>query len=323
MAGPAARGAGNQCRVRLQNEHTDSMTRTSTRTPTTVARAAPELGPNSVMATATAAGGDVRVLIPDSLRKNYRFPHFLPDGRHFVVARLDSGRTTRCAPAPSIRAGGSSRGHGGVAGRERSAARPGRLCGGRGLPVYRHGVAETVDQVVVRDRGGKIVSRVENRSGLSDLSLSPGGRTVTWSQTEMGSGKTDVWAHDFDRQTTVRLTFSGTADDPVWSPDGSASRGRVPRASRSRARAGPAARRWPSRRTRTSSPTSDRRTAGRSCSPVRVSGRGVMPCGASTDGKHITRRMADSSPTRLRPKRQTRRTSTCSRSRSRAAPRCS
>ena len=27
----------------------------------------------------SAAGGDVRVLVPDSLRKNYRFPHFLPE----------------------------------------------------------------------------------------------------------------------------------------------------------------------------------------------------------------------------------------------------
>ena len=37
--------AGNQCRVRLQNEQTESMTGTSTRTPTTVASAAPDPGP--------------------------------------------------------------------------------------------------------------------------------------------------------------------------------------------------------------------------------------------------------------------------------------
>ena len=45
----------NQPRVRLQTLHTDSITGTSTRTPTTVARAAPEEGPKSVMATATAS----------------------------------------------------------------------------------------------------------------------------------------------------------------------------------------------------------------------------------------------------------------------------
>jgi hypothetical protein len=37
--------AGNQCRVRLQKAQTESMTGTSTRTPTTVASAAPEPGP--------------------------------------------------------------------------------------------------------------------------------------------------------------------------------------------------------------------------------------------------------------------------------------
>jgi len=38
-------GSSNQCRVRLQNAQTESITGTSTRTPTTVARAAPEPGP--------------------------------------------------------------------------------------------------------------------------------------------------------------------------------------------------------------------------------------------------------------------------------------
>jgi hypothetical protein len=45
----------NQLRVWLQILQTDSITGTSTRTPTTVARAAPEEGPKSVMATATAS----------------------------------------------------------------------------------------------------------------------------------------------------------------------------------------------------------------------------------------------------------------------------
>ena len=37
--------SGNQCLVRLQKAHTESMTGTSTNTPTTVARAAPEPAP--------------------------------------------------------------------------------------------------------------------------------------------------------------------------------------------------------------------------------------------------------------------------------------
>jgi hypothetical protein len=41
----APAGAGNQCRVRLQTEHTDNITGTSMSTPTTVASAAPDSGP--------------------------------------------------------------------------------------------------------------------------------------------------------------------------------------------------------------------------------------------------------------------------------------
>src|ERR1035438_6224321 len=47
-------GAGNQCRVRLHAAQTESITRTSTSTPTTVASAAPDSGPNSAIAVATA-----------------------------------------------------------------------------------------------------------------------------------------------------------------------------------------------------------------------------------------------------------------------------
>src|SRR5690606_21311103 len=44
-----------QDRETLQARHTDSMTGTSTSTPTIVASAAPEVGPKSVIATATAS----------------------------------------------------------------------------------------------------------------------------------------------------------------------------------------------------------------------------------------------------------------------------
>src|SRR5574339_76692 len=47
--------AGNQCRVRLQTEHTDNITGTSISTPTTVASAAPDSGPKSAIAVATAS----------------------------------------------------------------------------------------------------------------------------------------------------------------------------------------------------------------------------------------------------------------------------
>ena len=50
----APQGA-KRARVRLANATNVSMTGTSTRTPTTVARAAPEFNPNKLMATATAS----------------------------------------------------------------------------------------------------------------------------------------------------------------------------------------------------------------------------------------------------------------------------
>jgi hypothetical protein len=46
---------GNQCRVARHALHTDSITGTSTSTPTTVARAAPEPGPYGFAQVATAA----------------------------------------------------------------------------------------------------------------------------------------------------------------------------------------------------------------------------------------------------------------------------
>jgi hypothetical protein len=49
-----SRACVNQCRVRLQTEQTESITGTSTKTPTTVASAAPDSAPNSAIAVATA-----------------------------------------------------------------------------------------------------------------------------------------------------------------------------------------------------------------------------------------------------------------------------
>jgi len=53
----------NQCLVRLANHTSDSITGTSTSTPTTVARAAPECRPNNEIATATASSKKLDVPI--------------------------------------------------------------------------------------------------------------------------------------------------------------------------------------------------------------------------------------------------------------------
>lgn len=49
-------------------------------------------------------------------------------------------------------------------------------------------------------------------------SLSPDGQRVALGVTE-GSG-TDIWAYDWQRDTMTRVTFTGRAENAVWSPDG-------------------------------------------------------------------------------------------------------
>jgi serine/threonine protein kinase/Tol biopolymer transport system component len=49
-------------------------------------------------------------------------------------------------------------------------------------------------------------------------SLSPDGQRLAIEVTE-GSG-TDIWSYDWQRDTMTRLTFTGNANAPLWSPDG-------------------------------------------------------------------------------------------------------
>jgi Tol biopolymer transport system component len=49
-------------------------------------------------------------------------------------------------------------------------------------------------------------------------SMSPDGLRLAVEATEAGG--TDIWVYDWQRDTMTRLTFTGTALDPVWSPDG-------------------------------------------------------------------------------------------------------
>ena len=51
---PSIEAAGNQCLVRLQTRQIESITGTSTSTPTTVTNAAPDSAPKSAIAVATA-----------------------------------------------------------------------------------------------------------------------------------------------------------------------------------------------------------------------------------------------------------------------------
>ena len=49
-------------------------------------------------------------------------------------------------------------------------------------------------------------------------SMSPDGQRLALEITE-GSGS-DIWVYDWQRDTMTRLTFTGSASTPLWSPDG-------------------------------------------------------------------------------------------------------
>ena len=70
---------------------------------------------------------------------------------------------------------------------------------------------------------GKGTTRVlpgESRQLWGSGRLSPDGDKVA-NAIYSGDGTSDIWILDVQRGTPTRLTFSGHADDPVWTPDGS------------------------------------------------------------------------------------------------------
>jgi Tol biopolymer transport system component len=60
----------------------------------------------------------------------------------------------------------------------------------------------------------------ESRQRWGTGRLSPDGRRLA-NAIHNGDGTSDIWILDVQRGTTTRLTFSGHADDPIWTPDGS------------------------------------------------------------------------------------------------------
>jgi len=54
---------------------------------------------------------------------------------------------------------------------------------------------------------------------MSDLQLSPDGRSATVTVFDPLTGQGDIWIYDLTRNTSFRFTFNG-ANSAVWSPDG-------------------------------------------------------------------------------------------------------
>ena len=89
-----------------------------------------------------------------------------------------------------------------------------------GTLIYRSGGAAGGGLFIVAwlDGAGKTQPLLAKPGNYGLPSMSPDGQRLALDVTD-GSG-TDIWLYDWQRDTMTRLTFTGNAAVPVWSPDG-------------------------------------------------------------------------------------------------------
>jgi serine/threonine-protein kinase len=88
-----------------------------------------------------------------------------------------------------------------------------------GTLIYRSGgVGGGLLTVAWLDSAGKTQPLLTKPGTYGVPSLSPDGQRLALGVSE-GSG-TDIWVYDWQRDTMTRLTFTGNAFAPLWSPDG-------------------------------------------------------------------------------------------------------
>ena len=88
-----------------------------------------------------------------------------------------------------------------------------------GTLIYRSGGAGGgLVTVAWLDGAGKAQPLLAKPGTYGRPSMSPDGQRLALEVTD-GSG-TDIWVYDWQRDTMTRLTFTGTASDSAWSPDG-------------------------------------------------------------------------------------------------------
>ena len=87
-----------------------------------------------------------------------------------------------------------------------------------GTIAYMDAEAVARSTIVWLDRKGQATLALSEPAGYGEPRLSPdGGRLAVEERTPAG---TDVWVHDLNRRTKLRLTTSGTNVRPRWTPDG-------------------------------------------------------------------------------------------------------
>ena len=88
-----------------------------------------------------------------------------------------------------------------------------------GTLIYRSGGAGGgLLTVAWLDGAGKTQPLLAKPGNYGRPSMSPDGQRLALEVSE-GSG-TDIWLYDWQRDTMTRLTFTGNANAPLWSPDG-------------------------------------------------------------------------------------------------------
>jgi eukaryotic-like serine/threonine-protein kinase len=90
-----------------------------------------------------------------------------------------------------------------------------------GVLASHPGSSEKV-QLAWFDRGGKQTGVISSRAEYRNPALSPDGKRMAFDSIDPQMVNRDVWALEFARGTTSRLTSDPATDSfPVWSPDGS------------------------------------------------------------------------------------------------------
>jgi Tol biopolymer transport system component len=89
-----------------------------------------------------------------------------------------------------------------------------------GTLAYTSGGSGSVLQITWYDRSGKAVGTIGKPVDIQTPRLSPNGKMVAADRRDTQSGNRDIWLYDLVRGTEQRLTFAGTNEYPVWSPDG-------------------------------------------------------------------------------------------------------
>jgi Tol biopolymer transport system component len=87
-----------------------------------------------------------------------------------------------------------------------------------GVLAYQSGGVADVPPLMWVNRSGGEVQRLSRRASVRDPRLSANGERVLG--TRFGTGLSEIWITDLQRGASTQITFSRSAFDAVWSPDG-------------------------------------------------------------------------------------------------------